>query len=328
MSDGVVQVPAGVSDSMEPLQLHSAGNMLRRAREAAGLHVAALAVSMKVPVKKLEALESDRFDLLPDVVFVRALASSVCRTLKIDPAPVLDKLPNTGKPQLVSSERDINTPFDSYGASAGMSLRSVFGKPAVLLVLSLLLAAGAVFFFPGGQNHRTTDETVTMPVPMVSEGNQPFPPTPQDGSIPSAKTAGVPDGRLPSTGVQSAEVAVPVAAPSPAQKEIVATLTTATASTSFTAQVDKAADIVAQGTGISNLLVLKAKAPCWVKVVDGTGVVQVLRVVGAGENVSVGGVAPLSVVIGAVDVMSVEVRGKPFSLVNIAKDNVARFEVK
>ena len=50
----------------------SAGAMIRAAREASGLHVAALAFSMKVPVKKLEALESDRLDLLLDSVFVRA----------------------------------------------------------------------------------------------------------------------------------------------------------------------------------------------------------------------------------------------------------------
>ena len=35
----------------------SAGALLREAREAAGLHIGALAVSLKVPVKKLEALE-------------------------------------------------------------------------------------------------------------------------------------------------------------------------------------------------------------------------------------------------------------------------------
>jgi hypothetical protein len=34
----------------------TAGALLREAREAQGLHVAALAVAMKVPVKKLEAL--------------------------------------------------------------------------------------------------------------------------------------------------------------------------------------------------------------------------------------------------------------------------------
>ena len=59
----------------------TAGSLLRTAREREGLHIAALAVSMKVPVKKLEALEADRLDLLPDAVFVRALAASVCRLI-------------------------------------------------------------------------------------------------------------------------------------------------------------------------------------------------------------------------------------------------------
>ena len=36
----------------------SAGKMLQTARVAQGLHIAALAVSLKVPVKKLEALEA------------------------------------------------------------------------------------------------------------------------------------------------------------------------------------------------------------------------------------------------------------------------------
>ena len=47
----------------------TAGALLRQAREAAGLHVAALAVALKVPVRKLEALEDNRWDVLPDLVF-------------------------------------------------------------------------------------------------------------------------------------------------------------------------------------------------------------------------------------------------------------------
>jgi cytoskeleton protein RodZ len=70
-----------------------AGAMLRAAREAAGLHVAALAVSLKIPVRRLEALEAERWDELPGAVFTRALAASVCRNLKIDPEPVLARLP-------------------------------------------------------------------------------------------------------------------------------------------------------------------------------------------------------------------------------------------
>ena len=93
MSDAGMHDGMMVADKTSQNGEVTAGAMMRGAREAAGLHVAALAVAMKIPVKKLEALESDRLELLHDSVFVRALASSVCRALKIDPAPVLAKLP-------------------------------------------------------------------------------------------------------------------------------------------------------------------------------------------------------------------------------------------
>ena len=48
--------------------------MLRAARERQGLHIAALAATIKIPQRKLEALEADRFDELPDATFTRALA--------------------------------------------------------------------------------------------------------------------------------------------------------------------------------------------------------------------------------------------------------------
>ena len=54
----------------------TAGGLLREARQASGMHIAALAVALKVPVSKLEALEADNFGALPDTVFVRALASA------------------------------------------------------------------------------------------------------------------------------------------------------------------------------------------------------------------------------------------------------------
>jgi cytoskeleton protein RodZ len=47
-----------------------------------------------------------------------------------------------------------------------------------------------------------------------------------------------------------------------------------------------------------------------------------------GEVASVSGTEPMSIVVGRADVVDVEVRGKAFSLTAIAKDNVARFEVK
>jgi cytoskeleton protein RodZ len=130
------------SNSLQPGDVRgraqTAGQILKGARERAGLHVAALAVSLKVPVKKLEALEADRLDLLPDAVFVRALASSVCRTLKIDPAPVLTLLPQTAVPKLGTEEYGINAPFHAPGDFKSQSLADLFKKPAAALVFLLL----------------------------------------------------------------------------------------------------------------------------------------------------------------------------------------------
>jgi cytoskeleton protein RodZ len=65
----------------------SAGALLRAAREKQGLHIAALAAAIKVAPRKLDALENDRWQDLPDATFTRALAQTVCRTLKIDARP-------------------------------------------------------------------------------------------------------------------------------------------------------------------------------------------------------------------------------------------------
>ena len=63
----------------------SAGAVLRGYREAYGLKLDALASTLRVPVAKLQALEDDRLDLLPDAVFARALALAVSS----NPVPLL-----------------------------------------------------------------------------------------------------------------------------------------------------------------------------------------------------------------------------------------------
>ena len=89
----------------------SAGRLLREARERQGLHIAALAASIKVTPKKLELLEADRFDALPDTTFTRALAQTVCRALKIDSAPVLALLPPPLHHRLDHVSQGLNAPF-------------------------------------------------------------------------------------------------------------------------------------------------------------------------------------------------------------------------
>lgn len=143
----------------------AAGNLLRNAREATGMHVAALAVSLKVPVKKLEALEAGRIDLLPDLTFARALAASVCRNLKIDPLPVLAHFPATGVSRLGAQLPSINTPYRPTGSGSGshISLQSQILNPSVWAVAVLLVAAVAVVLWP--KPTEAPQNTVTVLIP-------------------------------------------------------------------------------------------------------------------------------------------------------------------
>lgn len=276
------------------------GAMLRMAREAEGLHIAALAVSLKVSVKRLEALESDRFDLLPDIVFVRALAASVCRALKIDPALILERLPHTIAPTLKTDESGINTPFRTSGIGAGFMFWKQLTKPVVLAVLMLLIGVVVLIFFP---------KAPRIDVANVLKSNT-------DTAVQNFSNQGIGPAPVDSENGYVTEVDVPTPLP--------ATSIPPTPGSDLSVN-----PVSVSGSGAANgVVVLKANKPSWVEVVDANGVVQLRKTLVDGEVIGVSGVEPLSVVIGRADTTEVKVRGKPFDLARIAKDNVARFEVK
>ncbi|HYL88646.1 MAG TPA: helix-turn-helix transcriptional regulator, partial [Burkholderiales bacterium] len=58
------------------------GGTLKAAREERGLSIAEVAQSLKFAPRQLEALEQERFDLLPGGTFVRGMVRSYARLLK------------------------------------------------------------------------------------------------------------------------------------------------------------------------------------------------------------------------------------------------------
>lgn len=169
------QVPGTPDQASDSAPAESAGALLRQARERVGLHIAALAVMIRVPVKKLEALETDRLDLLPDLAFARALASSVCRALKVEPAPVLERLPQTQTPRLWTQDASINVPFRGPGDVARESFWHQFPKPVIVGVFLLLLGALALVFFPNDEEDKAAVKLVSseleqqapLPLPLA-----------------------------------------------------------------------------------------------------------------------------------------------------------------
>jgi cytoskeleton protein RodZ len=338
-----------------------AGELLKHAREAAGLHIAALAVLLKVPVKKLEALEASRFDLLPDAVFVRALASSVCRTLKIDAAPVLALLPQTDAPKLTYQGVGINAPFRAPGDGPSPSVWSQLSRPAVLAGVLLLLGALVLIFLPAIKNsvHEVKTEVMDSKLagmatgesdksgsPVVTTAKQ----TIAEASDVSAKAGLSPvesSSMFPSATptLQALQAAVlPLAAASSISSSTASTSVslvkpTVTATPSVPAPISpsKALSagtssptfvVTAKAPLATDVVVFTAKSESWVEVIDSKGQVVLRRVLATGEVVGAAGVLPLKVVIGRVNATQVAVRGQFFDLNAVAKDNVARFEVK
>lgn len=154
----------------------SAGAMIRSARLAQGVHIAQLAASIKVSVRKLEALEADRLDELPDATFARALAQTVCRSLKIDPAPVLALLPSPGTlSQLEEVAQGLNQPFrDPAQPREGLLGLGLLRRPAVWGAALLVVGAMVLWWIPTstwqtwlGRDGAATTSGVTVEVVPV-----------------------------------------------------------------------------------------------------------------------------------------------------------------
>lgn len=293
----------------------TAGGMLRQARQAQGLHIAALAAAIKVAPRKLEMLEADRFDELPDATFARALAQTVCRTLKIDAEPVLARLPLP--PQMNRLEhvtRGLNEPFrDRIGRVEGFD-RSVLLRPVVWGPALLLLATIVVYLIPPG--------TWRLPSLLPAGGT---------ASAPAATevvTTTVPAAAAPaaSEAATSAPAAL-VETPAPAGSAVVETVHSAPPP-GEEASAPAAAQAAAATAAPKGPLVLRASSESWVEVRDAAGQILLSRSLLAGESVGLDGAMPLRLKIGNAEGTEVSFRGKPIELAPFIRDNVARLEVK
>jgi cytoskeleton protein RodZ len=303
----------------------TAGDMLREAREAHGLHIEMVAAALKVPPQKLMALEADDIASLPDPVFARALASSVCRALRIDPAPVLAKLPGAQRAPLATADRTLKgnivsgTPRWSGGRSSGLPSR-----PLLMVVALLLLGAAVLFWLPQSvfdQVGAAVSRWTTR-----SEGDA--------SSVAGAPTAAPAPG-APGVVIENAPV-TPVAPATPATSATAAAPAATTApsaalpaaGTSAAAASAAPTSATAATAGGNQPLVFVAREECWITVTEAGGKQLLRRSLKAGETVGLSGALPLSVVVGRASAVDVQVRGKPYDLKPVTRGGgVARFEV-
>ena len=298
----------------------TAGALLRDAREAAGLHIAALAVALKVPVAKLEALEADNFSALPDMVFVRALASSVCRTLKIDPQAVLALLPQGEGPRLSAGDVGLNAPVKGFaGRSSAAPFKGAGSRSFVWAVGLLLIGAALMMFLPRGLDAdlsallKQPETTTKIPMPTGNVAQEISVAVGAEQRVPSAAPAA------------AAAVGVGVELPAGESIKPAGIASHPIVLPSVEASAPSSAPAADAPSGV---LAFKARSESWIQVRDAAGALVLQRNLAPNELVSVSGVLPLAVVIGRADATEVFVRGKPYDIGPVSRENVARFEVK
>ena len=267
----------------------SSGKLLRQARQASGLKLTELASSLKVSVEKLEALESDDFSVFPDVVFMRALAASVCRSLGVDSISVLALMPNSAQARLPLDQESVNTNL-SYKSKNKSFLFFVIGS--VFLLISVLFFISkkiddhyyslnssidyfkGIFFSIDGGSFELNSLDYSGGKNLSNEDQ---------------KTILIENDRKEKSEVNN-----------------------------------KISDSKEK---YSDSIFFRARNSSWIEVKNKEGVIVLQRTLMAGESIEVSDKFPLFVIVGRADMTDVFVRGLPFDLISLSRNNVARFEV-
>ena len=320
MSEPTVALASAQDGATQP----TAGEILRSAREASGVHIEALAVALKVPVSKLEALESNRLELLPDIVFMRALASSVCRHLHTDAAPILALLPQTSA-HLQPLVRSVQ-PLESEGSVRISSVPwgRMLSSQVVWVAALLLFMTGAFLWMPGPAQWAWLDDVKSLMADEVvsQEVTEPVvtPPATVTEILPVPVAAVAPtasaDASSPAPSASMVNPASPISpalAPAAPMSQPVQSAPPAKPAVSASAEPE---------------WVFSASGDSWLEVRNAQKAVVWSGVVKAGESTRIQSPLPVSVVVGRAQVVTATLRGQPFDLKPHTQVTVARFEVK
>ena len=301
-----------------PAAAVSAGALLRQARQAQGVALGDLAATLKVPVEKLQALEDEDWQRLPDVVFLRALAQTICRTLHLEAAPVLALLPQQ-KVTALAPQGGLNAPMRERGVPSILATNTQHSPWPWVVLLLIVLGGGGYLGVQWMAPEWVRGVSTTVSAPSDPAGDSPLfsPAVPEEGDggnmgdgaqageVPTVQAAALMQPALPEE-----EGAQPgFAAPAPAAEPAAAPAAQAAAS-------------------VSPVLRITAKGATWVQVLDAQQRLLIEKILQDGEVFSTSAPKPLTVAVGKADLATVEVNGAPFDVQAVARSNVARFEGK
>ena len=305
------------------------GELLRIAREKAGLSQGEIASRLRMGIKQVRALEHDDYLAVPKGTFLRGFVRNFAKEVGVAPDVALrllaethqDAASITASAVVMPSQQNISVPTPG-GQLATPRARILIGAVIATLVLAI-----AWYWWEYVRPHRADGgrprvvaETKTVEMPVVAVIPTEIASTPSAGSAqenPSALPAmPQPDANLAATSpapvVPTATVSLaPIQPPEPVA--VVAAAPT------------KPRQTPPAGTG---MLGFTFSGKSWVEVVDSTGKSVMDKTFNGGETEELVGRAPFSVVIGNAEVTRMAYNGKEIDLAPHTRASVARVTVK
>ncbi len=332
--------------------------LLQEARLAQGMDIEPLAAILKIPARKIEALEAGALSGVGDLTFSRALAGSICRQLRIDAKPILAAWPTR---DTLAREVPLNLPNDG-AASAATALppeaTTGSGGRVVWAVLVLILvgigawlavtelqrgserrekAVGAAERLAPETGPGIANQLVISPVEGSSSESgaddvkaaKPVLAAPVKAApVTAAATATSPPATSASAASLDAPANVappPLTPPPPVPTEVVPVAPTPTVGT---VPVQKRNQPLSSADIGQHALVLSAVTESWVEVIGRSGTRVFTRLMSPGDYVVLGDEdLPYNVLVGNAVGVRVFSRGEPVDVQATARLNVSRFDV-
>lgn len=332
----------------------SAGTQLRAAREARELSIADVAYALKLNPRQVDALEADRFDLLPGPAFARGFLKNYARFLELDPQPLLEAIDQAGAGSAIELAPVSNAQGTMPTADERFRPSVV---PAAMVAFALMIVVAAGWYFDWFQQPTIVAEE-PQPLPALQAA-----PKEQAAAVPDAAAAAEPpattaaeparmDGQAPAAPAGSvvaspapASVGAPVVAPPEAltaktdggklaeadarkaQPAASATANTPASTLQQPAPGEAEKVAVAPASG-QHSLVFRFGEDAWVEVRDESGRVILSRIGKAGTAEEVQGRPPFSLVIGNAAKVVLEHDGRPVDLGPHTRVSVARLRLE
>ena len=291
------------------------GAMLKRRRIELEMSQGDVAHALKVVVRRIDAMETERWSELPTGPFLRGFVRNYARALKIDVAALTERIDaslmrSRNPDSILVAPETLKTTLPRRSGSAedhNTGRRLIYGAFVFALLATLIAWSGTNSF------DRVADAAHAWFAPATGKGVS-APPVPAATSSRAVTNLSAASGAADPQGI-SVEQSAPLAdvSPPPVGDEV----------RGSTAPAANGA-AVANAPNASAALTLHFDDAAWVEVRTADGTILLSRLNAAGSEQSLAGLAPFELIIGNAPGVVLRYRGQVVDLAPYTRERVAR----